>query len=87
MRFLLDRLDLGDYQREGKSKGPGADGARVDPRKTFYVLNPAGDLKGTEGRFNDWLKEMKEVGWKGLTSHAPSEQEFLDALKTQDLVL
>lgn len=87
MRFLLDRLDLADYPRDGKNKNPSVDRARVDPRKIFYVLNPGGDLKGTEGRFNDWLKEMKGVGWKGLTSQAPSEQQFLNALQTHDLVL
>jgi separase len=87
MRFLLDRLNLADCQRNGKSQGPSVGRARVDPRKTFYLLNPGGDLKGTEGRFNDWLKEMKGVGWKGLTSQVPSEQQFLDALQTQDLVL
>ena len=87
MRFLLDRLDLADHHRDGKNKGLGAGRARVDPRKTFYVLNPAGDLLGTESRFKDWLKEMKGVGWKGLTSQAPSEQQFLNALQTQDLVL
>jgi separase len=87
MRFLLDRLDLADHHRDGQNKGLGVDRARVDPRKTFYVLNPGGDLLGTEGRFKDWLKEMKGVGWKGLTSQAPSEQQFLNALQTQDLVL
>ena len=87
MRFLLDRLSLADYQRGDKPLGPGVDRARVDPRKTFFVLNPGGDLTGTEGRFNSWLKEMKGVGWKGLTSQAPSEQQFLNALQTQDLVL
>lgn len=87
VRFLLDRLGLADYRRGGKNMGPGADRARVDPRKTFYVLNPAGDLKGTEGRFDDWLKEMEGVGWEGMTSQAPSEQQFLNALQTRDLVL
>jgi len=87
MRFLLDRLELADYKKSGKLHGPGSDRAHVDPRKTFYVLNPGGDLKGTEGRFNDWLAGMKGVGWKGLTSQAPSEQQFLSALETHDLVL
>lgn len=87
MRFLLDRLELADYQRSGELGGMNVDRARVDPRKTFYVLNPSGDLKGTEARFCDWLKEMKGAGWKGLVSQSPSEQEFLDALQTQDLVL
>lgn len=87
MRFLSDRLDLAELQRGGKSQGSGADGALVDPRKTFYVLNPGGDLKGTEGRFDGWLKEMRGAGWEGLTSQTPSEQQFLDALQTRDLVL
>lgn len=87
MRFLLDRLELADYQRSGELRDMSVDRARVDPRKTFYVLNPSGDLKGTEARFCDWLKEMKGAGWKGLVSQSPSEQEFLDALQTQDLVL
>lgn len=87
VRFLLDRLDLADFERGGKNKGPSVDRARVDPRKTFFVLNPAGDLTGTEGRFNEWLKEMKGAGWRGLTCQAPSEQQFLNALQTQDLVL
>ena len=87
MKFLLDRLSLADYQRGGKHQGLGVNRARVDPRKTFFVLNPGGDLTGTEGRFNSWLREMKGVGWKGLTSQAPSEQQFLNALQTQDLVL
>ena len=87
MKFLLDRLSLADYRQGGKPQGPGVNRARVDPRKTFFVLNPGGDLTGTEGRFNSWLKGMKGVGWKGLTSQAPSEQQFLNALQTQDLVL
>jgi separase len=87
VRFLLDRLDLADCSGGGKKEGAGVDRARVDARKTFYVLNPAGDLKGTEGRFHDWLKGMKGVGWRGLSSQAPSEQQFLNALETQDLVL
>ena len=86
-RFLLDRLSLADFYGRGEKKGARIDRARVDPRKIFYFLNPAGDLEGTEGRFNDWLKEMNGVGWKGLTSQAPSEQQFLNALQTQDLVL
>jgi len=87
MRFLLDRLNSADHQGARKPRGRSVGRARVDPRKTFYVLNPSGDLKGTEGRFNGWLKGMKGVGWKGLTCQAPSEQQFLDALQTQDLVL
>jgi len=63
------------------------DRAVVDPAKTFYVLNPSGDLKGTEGRFSGWLKEMHSFGWEGTIGRPPSEQQFLDALERKDLVV
>jgi separase len=91
--FILDRLDLAKQQRHGDHPPDSdtqtvlVDRVTIDPRKTFYALNPSGDLKSTEGRFSDWLTEMKSVGWRGLISQPPSEQQFLDALSTQDLVL
>ncbi|KAF9225675.1 hypothetical protein BS17DRAFT_749997 [Gyrodon lividus] len=96
LEFLLDRVSLAEWQRkvtghsethEVKDKEAPIDRIRVDPRKTYYVLNPSGDLKGTESRFASWLKEMHDVGWQGITGHAPSEQQFLDALSRKDLVI
>ena len=88
MDFLLDRLEYVQWQREGGDE-PDApvDRVSVDPRKVFYVLNPSGDLKNTEGRFVGWLKEMKSVGWEGVVGRPPSEQQFADALSRKDLVL
>ena len=59
----------------------------VDPRKTYYVLNPSGDLKNTEGRFVDWLKDMASVGWEGVVGRAPSELQLSNALTWRDLVM
>ncbi|EIN08169.1 hypothetical protein PUNSTDRAFT_102931 [Punctularia strigosozonata HHB-11173 SS5] len=93
MEFLLDRLQFEDWQRSsvtGSSPKPNnkaADRATVDPRRTYYLLNPSGDLKGTQSRFSDWLETMRSVGWQGITGRPPSEQQFLDALNRKDLVI
>jgi separase len=91
MDFLLDRVQLATWQRERSGSGRGGartdDRVMVDPRKTYYVLNPSGDLGRTEGRFVSWLKEMGKVGWEGVVGRPPSEQQFLDALSRKDLVM
>ncbi|KAF8556865.1 hypothetical protein OG21DRAFT_1495257 [Imleria badia] len=88
LEFLLDRVRLAALQRDGAEEDSNVvDRIRVDARKTYYVLNPSGDLKGTEGRFSSWLKEMHGVGWQGITGRAPSEQELLNALSRKDLVI
>ncbi|KAG2081359.1 peptidase family C50-domain-containing protein [Suillus cothurnatus] len=82
--FLLDRVRLASA--ENRSGGV-VDRTSVDPRKTFFVLNPSGDLKGTEGRFKPWLEQMRSVGWEGVIGRPPSEQQILDALARKDLVV
>jgi separase len=56
-------------------------------KRRFFMLNPSGDLKGTEGRFKSWLEQMRSVGWEGVIGRPPSEQQFLDALARKDLVV
>ena len=92
MDFLIDRLEFVKWQanaghRERQEAGSVFDRAIVDSRKTYYVLNPSGDLKGTETRFASWLREMHECGWEGTISRPPSEQQFLNALARKDLVM
>lgn len=82
--FLLDRVRLASAKNRS---GDVVDRISVDPRKTFFVLNPSGDLKGTEGRFKSWLEQMRSVGWEGVIGRPPSEQQFLDALARKDLVV
>ncbi|KAI0089987.1 peptidase family C50-domain-containing protein [Irpex rosettiformis] len=83
--FLLDRLYYAKLI-QGKDTMP-VDRLIVNPRETFFVLNPSGDLKNTEGRFVDWLREMKEVGWTGIVGKVPSELQFADALTKKDLLI
>ncbi|KAI6040844.1 peptidase family C50-domain-containing protein [Pisolithus marmoratus] len=96
LNFLLDRIHFAALQSPATCSndlgsesqgGPAVDRILIDPRKTYYILNPSGDLKGTEGRFALWLKQMRNVGWDGITGHAPSEQQFLNALSQKDLVI
>jgi separase len=88
--FLHDRILYANWKRN--SLGPSGSPARphaavVDPRKGYYILNPSGDLGRTESRFKSWVTEMEQVGWQGITGHVPSEQQFLNALQSQDLVV
>ena len=88
--FLHDRVLYADWKRDslGRSGCPTRPHAAVvDPRMGYYILNPSGDLGRTESRFKSWVTEMEQVGWKGITGRAPSEQQFLDALENQDLVV
>lgn len=92
MDFLIDRLECVKWQnkashRERREAGGSFDRAIVDSHNTYYVLNPSGDLKGTETRFASWLQEMHGCGWEGTISRPPSEQQFLDALARKDLVM
>lgn len=94
--FLVDRLQLVRCKRglpfytSGKDVmdlTEKVDRAQVDPSSAYYVLNPSGDLPGTEGRFSGWVKEMGQVGWEGIIGHQPSEQQLLSALEKKDLVM
>ena len=89
MDFLLDRLEFSHWRKweDGRPQEGLVDQAAVDPRKSYFVLNPSGDLKATEDRFSAWLKGMKAVGWDGIIGRAPSEQQLVDALTNRDLVM
>ena len=93
LAFITDRLDLArcqkgmDLDSEEQSSERDVDRVIVDPSKAFFLLNPSADLKGTEGRFKDWVKDLQKVGWEGIVGRAPSEQQFLNALSRKDLVV
>jgi separase len=87
--FLIDRLELAQRRRQsGSRNAEHFNGhARLDSSSTYYILNPSGDLEGTERRFSPWLKSMQAVGWDGIIGRAPSEQEFSNALLKNELVM
>ena len=46
----------------GKVVGGGTDGVAIDPDNGFFLLNPGGDLEGTEAALEELFRE--QAGWK-----------------------
>ncbi|KAG0348619.1 hypothetical protein BG004_004650 [Podila humilis] len=57
----------------------------VDPRRTFYVLNPGADLKNTEHEFRDYV--TRQPGWKGIIGRAPLDMECIKGMANNDLYI
>ncbi|XP_053564287.1 separin [Bombina bombina] len=57
----------------------------VDPKQTFYVLNPHSNLPGTEERFREWFQN--EPGWKGVIRSPPKSEQLQYAITKQDLYI
>lgn len=88
IQFLHDRLTFAKIKRETAGAVYNSnEGAVVDPSNGYYILNPSGDLGRTEERFRDWASAMRKSGWGGVSGKQVSEQQFVDALKTRDLVV
>jgi separase len=86
--FLHDRVAFAKLKREARGQvHKSEDGAAVDASSGYYVLNPSGDLGRTEERFREWSKDMRKMGWDGVIGRPMSELEFVDALRTRDLVV
>lgn len=57
----------------------------IDPQRTFYVLNPGGDLKNTENEFREYVSQ--QPGWKGIIGRAPLDMECINGLVKSDLYM
>jgi separase len=56
----------------------------VDGRKSFYVLNPDGDLTDTQKRIAEFIDRFQ---WNGLTGQIPTKDQLQVALNQHDLFL
>lgn len=60
----------------------------VNVSNTCFIMNAAGDLKQTQGRFGCWLNDMTESkGWKGIVNRHPTELELATLLERHELLL
>lgn len=57
----------------------------VDPRSTFYVLNPHRNLLRTEEKFRDYFSS--ENGWSGVVGEMPDPEQVQAALTERDLYI
>ncbi|KAK3825065.1 MAG: putative Separin [Benniella sp.] len=92
MWFLRDRILQQQYFSSSPSPstlqetfGTIGDNLEVDPHKTFYILNPAGDLKNTEEEFKGYVESQE--GWDGVIGRAPMDMECIDGLSKNDLYI
>lgn len=86
--FLHDRIAFASLRRQHLCLDDPNDGtAVVNPRNGYFILNPSGDLKKTEGRFQPWVEGMKKLGWDGVAGVPVTEHQFSEALKNKDLVV
>jgi separase len=79
---LLDQVAL------GKIMQPDSDRRKVNSKKTHFILNPSGDLKITQAKFEPYLQDMRErSGWRGSIAQPPTEMEMRQILEGNELVL
>ncbi|XP_054724805.1 uncharacterized protein LOC129235139 [Uloborus diversus] len=57
----------------------------LDDNKTFYILNPSGDLKNTQKYFQE--KFEKQSQWLGIVGKVPENNEYAGALQDYDFLL
>ncbi|KAL1884798.1 separin protein [Paecilomyces lecythidis] len=60
-------------------------GLHINRSSGTYILNPGGDLKATQGTFEEDLSSIK--GWTSIVNREPSEPEFKEALESRSLLL
>ncbi|XP_069509429.1 separin isoform X2 [Ambystoma mexicanum] len=79
LRFLLSYNLLKKYcPQSAYTRG-------VNPDSTYYVLNPHGNLPGTEERFRDWFQS--ESKWNGVTGKAPRPEHVQAGITQHDLYI
>ena len=81
LNFLQDRLEADLGGRRQPEDGT----LRLSPARTFYLLNPGGDLTRSQERFLPWLKARNS--WKGIAGREPIASELSEALASNDLML
>lgn len=72
-------------QFRSEKTGKTASGQGINRNHGSYILNPGGDLRTTQGTFNEDLSNLK--GWTGIVNREPSEEEFQQCLSSNDLCL
>ncbi|XP_032569431.1 separin [Chiroxiphia lanceolata] len=78
LRFLLSYVMARQSSGSVLARG-------VNPKSTFYVLNPHNNLGGTEQRFRAWFES--EPGWHGVSGSIPTPEQIQEALLEHDLYI
>ncbi|ORX55549.1 hypothetical protein DM01DRAFT_253885 [Hesseltinella vesiculosa] len=90
LSFLRDRILYGharanEQANEIKERSRQGKNITVQGSKTYYVLNPSGDLKHTQAEFQHTFATMPT--WEGHVQKKPSELECRSVLKQKDIYM
>ncbi|GBC35024.1 uncharacterized protein OCT59_023160 [Rhizophagus irregularis] len=89
LSFLRDRIMLTNHvNKKGENKrGEKTEWSDyvIDVNKIFYVLNPSQNLKHTQNKFEDFVKNIK--GSDGIIGRIPTDQEWVDGLTNKELFM
>ncbi|PVU93908.1 hypothetical protein BB560_005977 [Smittium megazygosporum] len=59
----------------------------INGKKVFYILNPAGDLKRTQEKFEGLVQGNHKQGWSGISGRAPIPNEVANGLYNSEVLL
>lgn len=76
IRFLSASLTAFESSSRNINEG-------LNPRNTFYLVNPTANLPKTEERFKS--KMIKQDGWTGVIGRYPRAEELVEGLETKDI--
>ncbi len=68
---------------DNPSSGPGR--LYVNRNNGTSILNPGGDLKATQSRFEEPLQDLP--GWENIVQREPTEPEMKDCLENNEILL
>ncbi|KAK0521545.1 separin protein [Tilletia horrida] len=87
IRFLQDRINMAPlFCPQVLDAANTGHFYELDNPRTFWLLNPSGDLKRTQARLTPWLaKQQKHSSWRGITGRMPIVDELPRALEENDV--
>lgn len=56
----------------------------VNAQKSYYVLNPTGNLPATQERLQGFVSKMN---WQGVVGQIPRKEDVMEALKSKDMYI
>ena len=59
----------------------------VQPDRTFYVLNPGGDLTKTQETFEEAFSKPSRIAWEGMAGTPPTSDQYKSGLQSKDLFI
>ncbi|ORX47305.1 hypothetical protein BCR36DRAFT_398516 [Piromyces finnis] len=94
LSMLIDRILLTKNENERRASSNtkdskinfySSDKYIIDACSTYYILNPGGDLKNTQDKFQYQFEQQSH--WLGLSGKAPTEKEYMNGLSNYQLFM